>query len=202
MNRIVILGTLLLVLSLSLNYVIDREDGEVSGEERRNDPDLYMLNASIKQFDENGALQRTLSAGRFTHFPLTDLTTLQAPSIVLAIGAPSTEEVVSDDSKSERWEISAKAGRLIPATPYRDEIVELWDNVLAARVSGDEFINIQTSSLTVYPDREYVETDQKVFIDNQSGRTTAAGMKAYLDSNRFMFFSKPDDRVTTIFLPE
>ncbi len=44
--------------------------------------------------------------------------------------------------------------------------------------NGSAFVSIQTNSLTVYPERDYAETDEPVFIDNQSGRTTAAGMKS------------------------
>ncbi|MDA0979484.1 MAG: LPS export ABC transporter periplasmic protein LptC [Proteobacteria bacterium] len=189
MNRIITLSTVLLALSLSINWILD-ESAAPQEDTARNDPDLYMLNASIRQFDESGSLQHILTAGRFTHFPLTDLTTLQSPSIQLA----SLED--------DQWEITAQEGRLLPASRYREQIVELWDNVLASRVESNRFISIQTSSLTVYPEREYLETDQRVFIDSQSGRTTAAGMKAFLDTNKFMFFSDNTSRVTTIFLPE
>ena len=150
-----------------------------------------MLNATIEQFDDNGELQHTLEASRFTHFPLTDLTTMKAPQMSFATGLDNAP-----------WEITAKEGRILPGSDYRDEVVELWSSVLAVKtgLQGD-FVNIQTNSLTVYPEREYAETDEKVYIDNQTGRTTAAGMKAFLDTGRFMFFSTPQDPVITIFLP-
>lgn len=149
-----------------------------------------MLNASINQFDLSGRLQHKLSAERFTHFPITDLTTMITPTLSLI---PTTDSP---------WKITANEGRILPFTDYREEVVELWDNVLAEQTGeAGNFLNIQSQSLTVYPDREYAETDDKVYIDNQTGRTTAAGMKAYLDTGRFMFFSTPEDRVITIFLP-
>ena len=84
----------------------------------------------------------------------------------------------------------------------RDEVVELWDHVLAVRnASNGKFIQIQTESLTIYPDKDYAETNQKVFIDENSGRTIAGGMKAYLDEGKFYFSSSPDTRVRTIMLP-
>ena len=57
-------------------------------------------------------------------------------------------------------------------------------------------------SLTVYPEKEYAETDRKVTIDENSGRTTAAGMKAFFESGKYIFYSTPTERVHTIFLPE
>lgn len=189
-NRIVVLSTLLLAFALSINFVLDEAE-ESDEQPLRNEPDLYMLNATIEQFDNDGALQHRIDASRFTHFPLTDLTTMKSPIMDLAHA-----------QERAPWNITAADGRIIPGSDYREEVVELWNNVLATR-SGNEgrFINIQTDSLTIYPERNYLETDAKVFIDNETGRTTAAGMKAFLDAGRFMFYSTDGDRVTTIFLP-
>ena len=189
-NRIVVLSSLLLAFALSINWVMD-ESEEQDDEIPRNEPDIYMLNASIEQFNDEGMLQHRIDADRFTHFPLTNLTTMKSPAMALA-----------HSERQSPWNITAKEGRILPASDYREEVIELWTNVVAAR-SGAEgrFVNIQTDSLTIYPERDYLETDAKVFIDNETGRTTAAGMKAYLDAGRFMFYSTADDRVTTIFLP-
>ena len=189
-NRIIVLSTLILAFALTINWFM-AESEETVDFTPRNEPDLYMLNATISQFDSEGELQHRIAANRFTHFPLTDLTTMKFPA--LALGR------VQDSSP---WEITSSEGRILPSSDYREEIVELWNNVLASQlINGSTFVNIQTNSLTVYPERDYAETDEPVFIDNQSGRTTAAGMKAFLDTGKFMFYSTPKHRVTTIFLP-
>ena len=46
----------------------------------------------------------------------------------------------------------------------------------------------ETNSLTIYPARDFAETDEQVIITNQSGRTTAAGMKAFLNIGKFMLY--------------
>jgi len=189
-NRIIVLSTLILAFALTINWVMMESD-ESAELTPGNDPDFYMLDATISQFDGKGELQHRIAANRFTHFPLTDLTTMKSPALELGRTGDSVP-----------WEITSSEGRILPSTEYREEIVELWSNVLAAKSgSGGDFINIQTNSLTIYPERDYAETDETVFIDNQSGRTTAAGMKAFLDTGRFMFFSTPTRKVTTIFLP-
>lgn len=190
-NRIIVLSTLILAFALTINWVMMESD-EVAELTPGNDPDFYMLDATISQFDGKGELQHRIAANRFTHFPLTDLTTMKSPALELG----RTRD-------SDPWEITSSEGRILPSTEYREEIVELWSNVLAAKSgSGGDFINIQTNSLTIYPERDYAETDEAVFIDNQSGRTTAAGMKAFLDTGKFMFYSTPTHRVTTIFLTQ
>lgn len=188
-NRIIVLSTLILAFALTINWFM-AESEETVDFIPRNEPDLYMLNATISQFNPEGELQHRIAANRFTHFPLTDLTTMKFPALALGRARDS-----------DPWEITSSEGRILPSSDYREEIVELWNNVLASRLSnGSTFVNIQTNSLSVYPERDYAETDEPVFIDNQSGRTTAAGMKAFLDTGKFMFYSTPTHRVTTVFL--
>lgn len=192
-NRTTILVSLILVFGIATNLILEHsDDGLVPAAMLQNDPDLYMLNATITQFDNDGNLQHTIKADRFTHFPLTDMTSLKFPILQLFSG-----------SEKEPWDIKAKNGRLLSQSVYREEVVELWDDVLAVRHTDDgHFVHIQTQSLTVYPGREYAETDQKVTIDNNSGRTSAAGMKAFFQSRKFIFYSTPTERVHTVFLPE
>jgi lipopolysaccharide export system protein LptC len=192
-NRATILASLILILGIATNLILEQDDEELPPvASSQNDPDLYMLNATITQFDTKGTLQHKIRADRFTHFPLTDVTSLIYPKLQLF-----------SDSRTEPWDIEAKNGRLLSQSVYREEIVELWDNVLAVQQSdAGHFINIQTQSLTIYPEREYAETDQKVYIDDNSGRTSAAGMKAFFHLGKFIFYSTPTERVHTIFLPE
>ncbi len=192
-NRATILASLILVFAIATNLILEQgDDSLTTASMLQNDPDLYMLNATITQFDDDGNLQHTIKADRFTHFPLTDVTSLKFPSLKLF-----------PDSKKEPWDIEAKNGRLLSQSVYREEVVELWEDVMAVHhTDNGHFINIRTQSLTVYPEREYAETNQKVTIDSNSGRTSAAGMKAFLQDGKFIFYSTPTERVHTIFLPE
>lgn len=194
-SRSLLLVGAVLLLAAAINFLLDEHVKDVSQEEEvnRNDPDLYMRNATITQFTKQGSRQHQITANLFTHFPLTDITTLRAPDMTLF---PSDEGALP-------WDIVARHGRLLPNVGFREEIVELWDEVLAIQSDLEgNFINIRTESLTVHPETDYAETDQKVVIDDNSGRTTAAGMKAYFAEGKFLFFSREDERVQTILLPE
>ena len=188
-NRLIVLSTLIIAFALTINW-FTTEPEEKFDFTPRNEPDLYMLNATINQFGPEGELQHRIAADRFTHFPLTDVTTMKFPALVLG----RTRD-------SDPWEITSSKGRILPSSDYREEVVELWSNVLASQSGiGNQFVSFQTQSLTVYPERDYAETDEPVFIKNQSGRTTAAAMRAFLNTGKFMFYSTPTHRVTTIFL--
>jgi lipopolysaccharide export system protein LptC len=190
-NRLTALSSLIIAFALTINWFMADSEREVDFIPR-NEPDLYMLNATINHFDLEGELQHRIAANRFTHFPLTDVTTLKFPALALG-----------KTGESDPWEITSRDGRILPASDYRKEVVELWRNVLASQSgNGSKLVTIETNSLTLYPGREYAETDEPVLIKNQSGRTTAAAMRAFLDTGEFMFYSTPTDRVTTIFLPD
>ena len=190
-NRLIALSTLIIAFALTINWFMTESKEELDFTPR-NEPDLYMLNATINQFGPEGELQHRIAANRFTHFPLTDVTTMKFPALKLG----RTRD-------SDSWEITSRKGRILPSSDYREEVVELWNNVLASQSGNEsEFVTIETNNLTVYPERDYAETDEPVFIKNQSGRTTAAAMKAFLNTGKFMFYSTPEHRVTTVFLPD
>ncbi|HIG40175.1 MAG: LPS export ABC transporter periplasmic protein LptC [bacterium] len=192
-SRTIILFCLILLFAAITNLMIDQaDDPDTNPAFARNDPDLYMLNADITQFSETGVPQHNIRAERLTHFPLTDITTLKTPNMTL----------YSDQENSLPWEIAAENGRLLPEVQVREQIVELWDHVLAIqeRKTGD-FVNIRTESLTVYPDREYAETNQNVTINDKSGRTLAGGMQAFFGQERFIFYAYKEQRVHTVLSP-
>jgi lipopolysaccharide export system protein LptC len=185
----------MLLFAAAINLLLDENqlDAEQPENLNRNDPDLFMRNATITQFTETGDKQHRIKAERFTHFPLTDITTLKQPDMTL----------FGTDEDTDPWDIIAKNGRLLPKVVFRDEIVELWEDVLAIQTDPNgNFINIRTDSLTIYPGTDYAETDQPVIIDDNAGRTTAAGMKAYFEEGKFLFFSREQQRVKTILLPD
>lgn len=189
-NRIIVLSGLLLALALSLDWML-RQSESVPTPSPSNEPDTYMLNASIMQYDDRGELQHEIKASRFTHFPVTDITAIFLPMISL-----------TEKPGESPWEFRADEGRILTPNGEREQVVELWDNVHATRsgVSG-RAVSLRTENLTLYPDRDYAETDAKVHIRSRAGRTTAVGMKAFFNQDRFIFFSRDGDQVVTVLRP-
>ena len=68
----------LVALAAYTTIGIERRQSEdpTAIETRSNDPDTYMVNATIKQFDRDGQVKHIISADRFTHYPVSDVTTL------------------------------------------------------------------------------------------------------------------------------
>lgn len=194
--------TILVLISAAAwisRWAIDRDDATAQLDpQAKNEPDLYMVNATINQYDELGQPKHQIKTSRLTHYPTTDITTLEMPRVKIYL-----EDITSP------WDIESNFGRLTPKStkksqPNRDEeVVELWEKVFAQRtLLAGEFINIQTEQMTVYPDKDYLESRVKVYLDDQSGRTTAGAMNAYLEETRYEFFTNNVERVNTIFIPE
>jgi len=121
-NRTILVIGLILVIAIATNWFIEiTEQQPPPATMARNDPDLYMVNAEMTQFNEKGEMEQQISAQRMTHFPLTDVTTLKEPNLKLYSA-----------SEEAPWDIVALNGRMLPKALLRDEIVELWDEYEAA----------------------------------------------------------------------
>lgn len=191
-SKLIIQLAFLLVLATAVNWYLDTFVEE-SGQKiiQANDPDLYMSNASLTQFDEQGAIRHRIQASKFTHYPASDITTLMSPKITLY------------KDSAPPWTIKSNAGRILPEQEEKGRTLELWDSVLIERARSEmEFVTIRSENLTVLPEQDYAETDQTVIIDDNTGRTVASGMKAYLTPGHFIFFSSEKQRVSTVILPK
>jgi LPS export ABC transporter protein LptC len=185
-------SALVLTSALLLHWILNSDN---QSRERElvfgNQPDLYLLNASISQFNHQGKLDSVIAAEKFTHYPLTDVTTLKQPNVRLY-----------SLHNSQPWNIVSENGRLLSLSKYREEVVELWDGVQAARFGGNhQALSFKTENLIVYPGQHLVECDQKVVISNANSETTAAGMQARFDIGRFKLQSSQNQRVITRIFP-
>ena len=166
------------------------------------EPDLFMETAEISQFAEDGVLAYRIRATAIVHYPDADHTLLEAPRLTL----------YREDEAP--WEVSAERGRIIGGTGLLDagpdapaaaapgrETVELEDDVLVQRRRpGEGFMELHTESLTLFPGREYAETERPVIIDSQSGRTTAEGLRADFAAGT-IDLGNPTRRVRTTIFP-
>ncbi|MEZ5558771.1 MAG: LPS export ABC transporter periplasmic protein LptC [Pseudomonadales bacterium] len=156
-------------------------------------PDLYMENAVIRQFRDDGSLTYRLSAAEIRHYERDQLTRLTEPRLTL----------LSPDRPP--WEVQASSGYLRRQTieGAEQEVVFLRENVvLEQRTVGGELVRLTTASLYLYPDREYAETEHDVIIDADVGRTLAVGLEGDLQRGLLKLLSVPDRPVHTILLPD
>ena len=161
---------------------MDRKDASPSN--------FYMINADLKTYDNQGKWLQNLTAKRFLHIEKTGETILTEPTLTL-----------SNNQDEFFWKIKAKNGKLSSSAGETKKFVEFWDSVTAAKLNMEgEFTSLSTESLVVHPAKNYLETSSSVFIDNEMGRTSCAGLQAFLNDGNYKFFSKDEFRVSTILL--
>ena len=136
--------------------------------------DYYATNARAKQFLPDGGVQYEMTADRVDHMRASEVTMLTKPDMQLYRGTVYP------------WHVQSERGEVNPDGTQ----VELIDNVRIARTDQKNRATVITSSrMTVFPQKQYAQTEQDVRIEGAGGVSTAKGMKAYLNDSKINLLS-------------
>lgn len=136
--------------------------------------DFYATNTYTVQYQVDGKLHYELTADKVEHVKASDITLMTSPNMNLFRGTELP------------WKIRSERGEVSPGGVE----VELIDKVRVERTDAKGRPTILTTSrLTVFPEKEYAQTQQAVRIDAANGVTTAQGMKAYMNDGRMLLLS-------------
>lgn len=152
----------------------DSFDEQPQTSARENAIDFYVVNASTVQYQADGKLHYDMTADKVEHIKASDITLLTSPNMNLYRGTELP------------WKIRSERGEVAPGGTE----VELIERVRVERTDAKGRPTIlNTSRLTVFPEKEYAQTQQAVRIDAANGVTTAQGMKAYMNDGRMLLLS-------------
>ena len=136
--------------------------------------DYYAINAHSVQYLPDGKLQYEMTADKVEHLKASEVTLLTTPDLQMYRGT------------AYPWHVQSARGEVNPDGTE----VELIDSVRVARTDDQNRTTIITSSrMTVFPQKQYAQTEQDVRIDGAGGVTTGTGMKAYLKDSRMDLLS-------------
>jgi lipopolysaccharide export system protein LptC len=136
--------------------------------------DFYATNTYTVQYQADGKLHYELAADKVEHVKASDITLMTSPNMNLFRGTELP------------WKIRSERGEVSPGGVE----VELIDQVRVERTDAKGRPTILTTSrLTVFPEKEYAQTQQAVRIVAANGVTTAQGMKAYMNDGRMLLLS-------------
>ncbi|MFC6301676.1 LPS export ABC transporter periplasmic protein LptC [Pseudomonas sp. CCM 7893] len=136
--------------------------------------DYYATNAYSIQFLPDGKVQYEMTSEKVDHMKASQITMLTKPDMQLYRGAEFP------------WHVTSERGEVNPDGTE----VELIDSVRIARTDAQNRDTIITSSrMTVFPQKQYAQTEQDVRIDGAGGVSTGKGMKAYLKESRIHLLS-------------
>ncbi|MFC6336233.1 LPS export ABC transporter periplasmic protein LptC [Pseudomonas sp. CCM 7891] len=136
--------------------------------------DYYATNAYSVQFLPDGKVQYEMTADKVEHLKVSEVTLLTKPDLNLYRGTEFP------------WHVTSERGEVNPDGTE----VELIDSVRVARTDAKNRNTLITSSrMTVFPQKQYAQTEQDVRIDGAGGVSTGKGMKAYLKESRIHLLS-------------
>tara|TARA_R110000796_G_scaffold5833_4_gene21368 strand:+ start:9722 stop:10300 length:579 start_codon:yes stop_codon:yes gene_type:complete len=138
-------------------------------------PDFYIDNARIQALSKEGKTAYELTSTHAVHQVEDGSTHLEQPKLVFYRG---------EDPKP--WLLEADEGLV---TENGDR-VDLKANVLLQQqLTNQPTRRLSTSALTLFPARDYAETDQDVKIEAARSVTTATGMQLFLNDGRLKLLS-------------
>ena len=172
--RLLVLGVLsiplILMIATPRQKVAKPDALEQLVQQQVSEPDSYMTQLYLKRFTPNGAVQYEFQARRASRQANTQITILNEPHMLFL-------------DTTDPWETDSNFGKLIGT----GQTVELWDSVYIRRT--DDSMRIQTSAITLYPERDYAETDRAVTMDSDGTHTEGVGLEAYMKENRMRLLS-------------
>ena len=167
-------GALLVVAAGYWNINPDSFSGAPQASGPENPIDYYAVNARSVQYLPDGKVQNEMTSERLEHVQSSDTTLLTEPRMELYRGT------------NYPWKVRSARGEVGPD----GNEVELIDQVRVERTDDKGRATILTTSrMTVFPQKEYAQTQQAVRIEAANGVTTAQGMKAYLNDGRMLLQS-------------
>jgi len=175
LNIVLLAGAALLVAALGYwNLNPDSFNSQPHAAGVDNAIDFYATNTYTVQYQPDGKLHYELTADKVEHIKVSDITLMANPHMDLFRGTELP------------WKIRSERGEVSPGGVE----VELIDKVRVERTDAKGRPTILTTSrLTVFPEKEYAQTQQAVRIDAANGVTTAKGMKAYMNDGRMLLLS-------------
>jgi lipopolysaccharide export system protein LptC len=138
-------------------------------------PDSFMTNIIATQFNTKGTLHYRLSARETKHFAEEDLTLIQQPFFTFY---PESEPA---------WKIHSDMAKAI----YGTKKAWLMGNVFVKQPPGPHSHNLtlNTSIITLYPEKSFAETDQPVTIIQPNSIIHSIGMQIDIGKNAVKFLS-------------
>jgi lipopolysaccharide export system protein LptC len=143
---------------------------------KRQSHDYSMKAFTLTGMNQLGQPHYQLTADSMIHYPEDDHSDLEKPFMILF------------SENSPPWHVNSEKGKVYE----QGELVKLLGKVIIKRASSPttEPITITTYNLTIYPDKEYAETDESVHMLSNATDLKSIGMKAFLKESKIRLLNE------------
>lgn len=157
------------LLSWWLYQQVERDRPRTDGSQRH-DPDAFVDDVDLSSLDASGQLTSRLWAKRMLHYPDDDSTTLDTPRL----------EIYRPDEPP--WHLRAQQGWI--NSGGSEVLLENDVEIHRAGQAKLQPVDIRTSKLRIFPERNYAETDVAITYRSTGLEVHSIGMRAHLDKGQ------------------
>lgn len=168
----------LLACTLLVWQLIPRDDSvDMSGLDLHT-PDWFSVDVVVTDMDEHGVPSREFTAEKLLHYPKVKMTDMLRPTFTMF------------HPERAPWHLSSDKGRSFHGRNTSDIIrLDLWHDVLLTQTEGGKTTHMETSTIAVFPNDDFAETDQSVLFVQPGQMLTGVGMRAYFDTDSMELFN-------------
>lgn len=158
-----LIGVFVAVGSFWLVQVVNQSGQEQQADQFANEPDYIIDRFSLVRMTKEGKPAYIISGDKLTHRPVDDASDIDKPFINSLSGQQPPMTIHADtarvDQGNTRVKLNSNVDVVRPATPQA------------------EAMRLQTSTLTVFPDEERMETEAPVRMKLGNSTSSGVGMK-------------------------
>ncbi len=169
----------LLAFCLLIWQLIPRDDVTVMSELNLHTPYWFSTQVVVIDMDEEGLPEREFRAEKLLHYANAKTTDILQP--VFTIFHPERAP----------WQLTSDKGRTFHGRHTSDVIrLDLWHDVLLQQIEGNKTTEMRTSTIAVFPEDDFAETDQAVLFSQPGQVLSGVGMRANFAENALELFSQ------------
>jgi lipopolysaccharide export system protein LptC len=135
-------------------------------------------NITLTEMDATGELKQTLTAQTLQHYTPDNITDLSHINM----------RMLSNTQHPYEWYLSSHKGRLFHMEDKQDIMrIDLWHDVqlLRPQTPDQSAVTINTSTLAIFPEKEYAHTDQYTIVNQPGNQMSGTGLEVFFPSQEF-----------------
>lgn len=137
--------------------------------------DTFFNQASIINFNEDGLPKSKIIGEQLLHYPDEEDVEITNPRVTFFRDKGSPVLISADRGWINR--------------PGTRVFLKGHTTIIREQSPLNKFSQLETPELTIWPNKEYAETDKLVKISTEATEATGVGMEAYLDKERYILLN-------------
>jgi lipopolysaccharide export system protein LptC len=135
-------------------------------------------NITLTEMNSKGQLKQMITAHSLQHYMPDNTTDLSQVDL----------HIFSSEEQPYQWQLTSDKGRLFHGEDKQDvNRIDLWHDVQLLRPadSTQSAVTINTSTLAIFPEKEYAHTDQYTIVNQPGHQMSGNGMEIFFPTQEF-----------------